>query len=395
MANILHVVQGVEREEAGSPFRRLKSDEPVSFASESCLIVRRPGMACGLCRDACPAAVISGGQWSILIEMDGCMGCGVCAAACPTGALVVDGFAPQTPAAPSERIVLECRRVGGTDLDPDAVVVPCLGGLTTPDLLDLAVDGDVPIVLSDHGWCLDCPIGRSAAPWQEALDEARTLLAAVETEMGLRIAVERKVLPADRADPPMQALRPDKRVNRRDLLLRLVHPDLSGDDRAESRRVVMGRGPVVAAKRGRILERIGALAASLERQMPAMLMPAIRIAEGCEVSGLCAAICPTGALSRDEDDDAVSLRFDAVGCIACGECQRVCPSKALGLWAAGDGMVARGATTPVTRRKVVCANCGSGFVASGDDDLCPPCRKTTEVMQQIVSLRYRPSMSIE
>ncbi len=59
-------------------FERLRDGDPVVFASESCLIVRRAGMMCGLCRDACPAAVLAGGQWSIALEGEGCVGCGLC-----------------------------------------------------------------------------------------------------------------------------------------------------------------------------------------------------------------------------------------------------------------------------------------------------------------------------
>src|SRR3972149_5560579 len=73
---------------------RLRQGDPVLFASDACLIVRRPGMDCGVCREACPTGVLSGGQWSITLETDGCVGCGLCAAACPTGALLVGGCTP-------------------------------------------------------------------------------------------------------------------------------------------------------------------------------------------------------------------------------------------------------------------------------------------------------------
>jgi len=366
---------------------RLKPGDPVLFASDACLIVRRAGMDCGVCRESCPAGVLSGGQWSIALETDGCVGCGLCAAACPTGALMVEGCTPYPLDASGEQVVLQCRRVAAADRDLNAVTVPCLGGLTTPDLLDFLAETEATVVFADHGWCANCPVGRCDAPWQPALDETRALLGMIDPRLADSLAVERKELPISRAEPIMAALRPDKQVGRRDFLRRMVGAVEPRDPLAESRRVVFGRGLVSPLKRERILDRIGALAADLEQTIPASLMPAIKIADGCDFNGLCAAVCPTGALRRNENNGTISLKFDATECIACGECQRVCPSKALSLWSAGDGTMPDGPMTLVERRTAMCVSCSDSFVPAGDERSCPLCQKTMNVMQEIASLR--------
>jgi Fe-S-cluster-containing hydrogenase component 2 len=119
-------------------------------------------------------------------------------------------------------------------------------------------------------------------------------------------------------------------------------------------------------------------------------MPAIKIAEACELDGLCAAICPTGALRRNESDDAISLQFDATGCITCGLCQSVCKNKALSLWPEGDGTVRNSVATLVKRRAVTCVSCGDNFVSAGDEQSCPYCRKTLTLMHELSSLRFGP-----
>jgi ferredoxin len=149
-------------------FGRLRVGDPVLFASEACLIVRRPGMTCGVCRDACPAGVLAGTEWSIAIDNGGCIGCGVCAAACPTGALVVEGCTPDPPESNPQPIALECRRVAAKHREPDAIVVPCLGGINTPDLLDLVAKSNSAIILKDHGWCAECPVGGCEEPWRSS-----------------------------------------------------------------------------------------------------------------------------------------------------------------------------------------------------------------------------------
>ncbi len=187
----------------------------------------------------------------------------------------------------------------------------------------------------------------------------------------------------------MAALRPDKQVGRRDFLRRLVGAVEPRDPIDESRRVVFGRGLVTPLKRERILDRIEALAADLEQAIPALLVPAIKIADGCELNGLCAAICPTGALRRAEDGDTISLEFDAANCITCGLCQRVCASKALSLWPDGDGATLNDEPiTLVKRHAVMCVSCGDSFIPAGNERSCPYCEKTMNVMREITSLKY-------
>jgi ferredoxin len=214
------------------------------------------------------------------------------------------------------------------------------------------------------------------------------LLGAVDAQLADGVVVKRKDLPISHARPVAAALRPDKNVARRDFLRRMVGAAEPRDPRAESRRVVFGRGLVAPLKRERILDRIGALAADLERTVPALLMPAIKIADGCELNGICAAICPTGALRRKEGDDTISLEFEAATCIACGECQRACPSKALSLWPQGDGSTPGGPTTLVERHSVMCVGCGISFVPTSGEETCALCAKSTTLMREIAMIKF-------
>ena len=385
----------VDLSNPGATFERLREGDPVLFASDACLIVRRPGMSCGVCRDACPAGVLSGTQWSIALETEGCVGCGLCATACPTGALMVEGCAPYPLEAAGERIILECRRVAPNDRDPNAVVVPCLGGVTTPDLLDFLEETEATVVFADHGWCSDCAVGRCNVPWQSAHDESRALLGTINARLANSLAVERKELPISRAEPIVAALRPDKQVGRRDFLKRIIGAAEPRDALAESRHVVFGRGLVSPLKRERILDRIGTLAADLEQTIPASLMPAIKIADGCELDGLCAAICPTGALRREEDSDRISLQFDSTDCIACGLCQRVCTHNALSVWPDGDGTLPEDIETLTERRAVTCESCGNNFVPASDEQFCSYCKKTMTLMHELSSLKFGSPSSRE
>jgi ferredoxin len=213
------------------------------------------------------------------------------------------------------------------------------------------------------------------------------LLGAVDQRLADRISVERVDLPVTRARPVGAALRPDKQVDRRDLLKRLVGAVEPRDPLAESRRAVFGRGLVSPLKRERILDSISAIAGAHERKIPASLMPAIKIADGCELNGVCAAVCPTGALYRNENDDIVALEFDAAACITCGDCQRACPSKALSLWPEGEGTVPAAPITLIERRSAICESCGNGFVPVGGEHTCVFCRRSMNLMREATLLR--------
>ncbi|MBI5265315.1 MAG: 4Fe-4S binding protein [Bradyrhizobium sp.] len=374
-------------------FEKFAPNEPVRFASEACLIVRRPGSRCSVCREVCPAAALTGTEWSINIEPDRCVGCGLCAAECPTGALQVDGCSPLADNLAGDSILLECRRVAPADRDPDAIVVSCLGGLTAVDILDaVAADSKRDVTLIDHGWCEQCAVAQCAAPWRSALDESRSLLNSVEPSLGDRLTVETRFLSNDLAQPIVASLRPDKQVGRRDFLRRFTGLAAKPASREESRRIVFGRGYVTPHKRQRMLESMGALASAYERPFPRTLMPSVKVADGCDLKGICAAVCPTGALRVERTNDRLELHFEAMKCTACGLCERNCANKALSLWPEGDGAVVRSEVIVSSRPTAVCPGCGDSFPQTAGDPFCPSCTKSMAVMQELSAMRLRPAV---
>ncbi|MBM3569837.1 MAG: hypothetical protein FJX46_13915 [Alphaproteobacteria bacterium] len=365
---------------------RLDARYPVHFAPDSCLIVRRPGMTCGLCRDACPVRALGGGAWNVALQGDACVGCGLCAAACPTGALEVEGFGlPATSA--DLPLAIECRRVPAVAKTEGAASVPCLGGLDEVTLVAGARRAEGGLALIDRGWCAGCEIGRCPEPWRAAQDEAQATLRAIAPSLAARIRIERRPLPTNWALPMQAATRPEPAMERRALLRGLLAVPSEDARRAESRRVVSGRGAVEPRKTRRLQAAIAALAAAEGVAFPAQLRPKVAIGEGCDLDGICAAICPTEALWLDRADGKRAIRFRADWCMACGECQRACRSRALRLGVAGEDQDRARVVTLVERATASCVGCESEFVALGDEELCPTCRKSVVLMQAIAGLK--------
>lgn len=378
-------------------FQRLRRGAPVLFAEDACLIVRRPAASCGLCKDVCPVGGISGNQWSVALETNDCVGCGLCAVACPTGALVVEPAAipvANTTDAASRRH-LECRRVPAAHRDQGAVVIVCLGGLTTPDLIELVANGEGTFVIKDRGWCSECGVAKRPEPWRASFHEAKRILAAVDPALADRLDLDQSPLPQTHADPIASSLRPDRQVARRDFLRRLIGSG-AAYDAAESRRIVFGRGVVQPIRRERILAAVRGLAARRRMAVPAALTPQVTIGDGCDLHGVCSAICPTGALRKIDAGNNpaggdIRIEFDGALCIGCGECQRVCPNKALNFWEHGHGPAATAPVTLASRRSTACGRCGAQFAATAEDpdgdSACLACRRSADVGRDLARLR--------
>ncbi|ABM61146.1 4Fe-4S binding protein [Halorhodospira halophila] len=354
----------------------------LAFRPEACLPRRTPLSACQACARACPVEALHLANGPAQLT-DHCLSCGQCVAACPTGALQVPGFgvavADDAPAR------LDCYRVDRTDAAD--VRVPCLGGLGAADLLELhtAGGGRGPVLL-DRGWCADCPLGGPEHPAQRAIEQAADLLAGGRPAEALQPRIETAPLPSARAQAPLPGVADEAPVSRRDLLRRLAGQAGATarvlDDDATPAHTAPLRHKITPRPRTRMLNALAALGVT----PPPALTPRVTIHGGCQDHGVCAALCPTGALHRGEEADGSGLDFDPAACIACQLCQQACPEQALTVTATGGAP----APHPLTRHaQRPCADCQRTFPAAADEALCPACRKSREFARDAAQ-RFRP-----
>jgi formate hydrogenlyase subunit 6/NADH:ubiquinone oxidoreductase subunit I len=108
--------------------------------------------------------------------------------------------------------------------------------------------------------------------------------------------------------------------------------------------------------------------------LPAALFPELRVGSACTDCGVCAALCPTGALASYTADGASGLSFDAARCTACGRCAEVCRDGAVALSAHREG-AAPTAREILTRFEArACLRCETEFAGDGEERFCPRCR---------------------
>lgn len=370
------------------PYVPLRGSAPLALRAHACLAVRAPESACRSCADACPVAVLIRKDGAPVLG-DGCLGCGRCAAVCPTDALRVPGFAVNPPDYATE-VTVDCWRVARADSRADALRVPCLNGLTLGRLLVIAAEAaGRPVLLVDRGFCVSCPAAAGdAKPAIGVLAAAGALLGALGVPRSRYPRLIEQPLPAGRmqADPAGFVL--EERVSRRGFLTALTARAAAAEPRLDA-------GPAAAPQAAPLRRRAPSeerqrLLAALRRlapgvSLPVHLFPSLKVASTCADHRICAAACPTGALSdyaraNDGAEDR-GIDFDPQACVACGLCVACCPTRSLSL-VDGEATEAAGSAEPsdpsaprtLTRhRQRACDRCGAAY--AGEAPSCPACQR--------------------
>ena len=117
------------------------------------------------------------------------------------------------------------------------------------------------------------------------------------------------------------------------------------------------------------------IASRWEPRLALGVVPVLRAADACVGHGVCASVCPTGALRRFEEPGLTGIEFDAGECFACGACVVVCPEEALSLDSRSAGAASARPARITHHALRTCARCDDEFTARGENELCPACRK--------------------
>ncbi|MDI3317079.1 MAG: 4Fe-4S binding protein [Bacillota bacterium] len=382
---------------------------PVRFEPGRCTRARHRLSSCRACVDACPAQAIrlgaAGGPEALLVDGECCRGCGLCLPACPTAALQP---APAEAADPFQLAdVTACAAVDASRLPPSARQAGCLGSLEPVALLEATAR---PVLLL-HGDCARCPLTRGRQAFDRHLEEARELA----RWNGLELALTLRQEASTGLDPEGRAPRPSRaapRLSRRDFF-RLGRQEIREDaalallPEEKPRLWSGGRLPHATDRRRRELARWLPFGPEARVSTPAGaphprpgLLPVWRLhleRERCPGCGLCAELCPEGALGwrlapatggsapparqaapfPGSEPAAVpvpaELAFDLWRCAGCRLCEEACPTGALRLTQA-DLPLAPEPVALLGGHRARCRRCGQQFFSPRPEPLCRSCR---------------------
>lgn len=333
----------------------------VRHAADICAHSSGGKIGCTRCLEVCPTGAINSVAGTIAVDAAVCAGCGSCSAVCPTGAmryiaprsdvtvrrlatllttfLAAEGERPTLlihSTGRGEEMINTIARFGGglpANVLPIAIRQPTQVGLEL--LLSAVVLGAVRIVLQ-----VDPEHEEETTALRSQVDLANRTMAALGWD-GERISV---TLTGD-PDVLSTAVRDDRRVEGIPAI-----PDLD---------VEVTKHELILT----CLEYLYALRAdptTIAIPLAGAPFGAVLVSNACTVCQACVRACPTGALSGNARE--LALSFEEVRCVQCGLCAAVCPEKAVTL-APRIALTDESMMPRVLKRDepAICPQCGMGF----------------------------------
>ncbi|MCO1599959.1 4Fe-4S binding protein [Desulfosporosinus nitroreducens] len=297
------------------------------YHNGNCLNTKRPyARSCKLCIESCPHQAIS--EYREL-DTKQCTECGVCMAVCPSGGFVdhsIDKL--HNYLSESDKIVLNCPRAV-----PQGFEISCLGILDRDSWMTLMLLAKEKTATIITGVCSDCEDRQACASSVEIFKQ-------VHADWPDHPAVHIKV-------------RPDQGLAEKPVLTEVgVRRTVTKKDsklgwRQKSREKIEEWLPSMAADESYQIPKtrqwlLEAFEASAEEKIPFHALAVV--ADSCTSCGVCAAICPQGALQKREErnsdigaedqtkeEQITSMRliFEPQKCVQCHRCVETCRSKAL------------------------------------------------------------------
>ncbi|MEZ5825583.1 MAG: 4Fe-4S binding protein [Geminicoccaceae bacterium] len=311
---------------------------------ERCVAAISPLSTCDICIGACPT-----GAWSLTdrqpeLDENACDGCGICIAACPQDALSIAAWVDVRRSRAGLLAMAACMRVAPFDAEG---TIPCLHALGYRQIQALRARGigELHVRCAD---CEECPRGRAVAD-----SGGTTIVEAVKMAAGLM---------ADTGEKPLTLHWPDAARWQR-----LAEYSESFDGSVTSRRGLWRRLVGDSAPDG---ARSAMEPPTGERLVA--FSPGIDPAQ-CEACGICATLCPTGAITNIQDERIHAYRIEPALCSGCNLCLDVCDSDAIEIV---EWTRAQPSLVELEGRR--CGSCDAEFQApQGQEDAgnCPVCRR--------------------
>jgi ferredoxin len=381
---------------------KIVNNHHMTVENRLCSRFRSPKAGCSKCTEVCPAGSITLSEKGAEIG-GGCAECGVCISSCPNGVFSARGRDDATLSADllarangRSRTVfrISCAHGDGTS----DLIVPCLGRLTEALLLAPFRAGAPGIEILRPA-CEACPSRRGAPHFERVLRGTGRLcemlgLGAHGISVTSSKYHDRNTFEREDKDPDPEPFsrRAFFSTLKTEVLGAAAFPPETkpaGDGGGESFRDLIRKND--NAKRSLLLEALRDLAAgnrggeagpanepraSRPAKVPSdeAITAELEVDSKCTACGVCAALCPAGALTEDRADKKYSLKFRPALCTNCRVCAEACMPKALRIKDESflERLLEEAEVGLFEARERSCVVCGLAFVGEGSA-ICPLC----------------------
>ena len=356
--------------------------------SAFCKRVRYRKSNCRRCLEICPENVISLDPGPTI--KNGCTNCSLCQNACPT-----EVFQPELYTDPyllnqakiflgsdrhqrpgeKKKLFAHCQRA--QKQDANSLLLPCLGRITPNIIVGAALLGFDEVALT-RGICSQCRLHAGQKLLLNSITTSRVLLKSAglgRFKINIEQSEKKKEVPLSRREifSKISSRAKHKAASFAYYKEKAIREKLAGnrEDKAHKRPSPAGQLLRKLLEQKRLENDI------VVKHNPAFPWANIKIEEKkCSACGLCAALCPTGAISKKMEHDKQLLFFNSSLCTNCSLCQAACPQNAIHfeenfslaeILEDEPVVVARINLTP-------CLICGE-MITAGKNKLCSTCRK--------------------
>ena len=330
------------------------ADDHPFLSLSHCINRNQKHMACSACMDVCPKGVYDREQ-KTPPKWDACQNCGLCAAACPSRCIAPSPSNAKRHLLLADRkgeIMLSCTRAETKSGHKEA----CLALLPWEFLAYLALGGKLILNLKP---CKDCPHEDCLELLENQLRRLRHFLG--DEQYAARVVRCFDTMTEEKGND----------VNRRDFFRSMMQNGqktgvLAWNDIAGSKVDAM-------VYRRLLARRVREMAKQGEKLSCRMMLP--WMTDACFACGICALLCPNGALEMGEEQDGKRpVYITPYKCTGCGVCRAVCRDGCIEEICAVDvPHLDKLVLARVASRS--CERCGRAISPRKEETLCIACRQ--------------------